>query len=344
MKLKKPKSLKPGDCIALVAPSASLSVHFPHRVELGVAALERMGFKVKIMPSVTQSWEGQGGTPAQRAAELHEVFLDPSIHGILAVIGGLTANSVAPLLDYELIAKHPKVFCGYSDIGVFHFALRKFSKFVTFYGPCLMTDFAEFPHPHPYTVEMFKAATMSPTPLGAISPSDTWTDEFLNWGDKSDLTRPRVLYPNTDGHTWIKGGAAIGRLEGGCIYTAHQLRGTPYEPDYDGTILVLETPEGMGAGQGFPLAFIESQLVDLANSGIFSKISGLVFGRGMGYSTDQRERLKELISRTTEKYSFPVLYNANIGHATPIMTLPLGVEASLDSTSNTFAVLEAGVS
>jgi len=343
MTLRKPKALKSGDRVAVVAPSAGISAIFPHRLERGIAALERMGLQVIKGASVGRFWEGQGGTPQERADELNDLFADPSVKGIVCAIGGLTANSVAPLLDYEVISKNPKVFCGYSDIGVLHFAIRKYARIVTFYGPCVLTEFAEYPEMHSYTEQMFKAATMSPVPLNDIAPSESWTDEFLNWGDKSDLTRPRTLIPNTDGHTWLRRGTCEGRLEGGCVYTVHQMRGTSYELDYTDSILVLETPEGSGPGEGFPLSFIESQLTDLFNSGVFAKIRGLVCGRPMGYSPEQRERFNELVSRVTQLYSFPVLMNVNIGHAAPIMTLPLGVRARLDANTNTFATLESGV-
>jgi muramoyltetrapeptide carboxypeptidase LdcA involved in peptidoglycan recycling len=343
MTLRKPKALNIGDRIAVVAPSAGISAIFPHRLERGIAALEKIGFQVVRTASVSRFWEGQGGTPKERADELHEVFADTSIQGIVCAIGGLTANSVVPLLDYDLIAKNPKVFCGYSDIGVLHFAIRNLSRLVTFYGPCILTEFAEYPEMHPYTEEMFKAATMSTAPLKRIPRSDSWTDEFLNWGDKSDLSRPRILTANTDGHMWLRKGRCEGRLEGGCVYTVHQMRGTPYQSDYTDSILVLETPEGMAPNEGFPLSFVESQLVDLSNSGVFAKIRGLVFGRPMGYSVEQRARLTELVSRVAEPYSFPILMNVNIGHAAPIMTVPLGVRARLDSAENAFEILESGV-
>jgi muramoyltetrapeptide carboxypeptidase LdcA involved in peptidoglycan recycling len=42
-------------------------------------------------------------------------------------------------LDFELIAEHPKAFCGYSDITALHVALRQRAGLATLYGPHLMT-------------------------------------------------------------------------------------------------------------------------------------------------------------------------------------------------------------
>ena len=43
------------------------------------------------------------------------------------------------LRGVELIAEHPKAFCGYSDITALHVALRQRAGLATFYGPHLMT-------------------------------------------------------------------------------------------------------------------------------------------------------------------------------------------------------------
>ena len=56
------------------------------------------------------------GTPHERVADLHDAFSDPQVRAVLCTIGGLHSAQLLPLLDFELIAANPKVFCGYSDI------------------------------------------------------------------------------------------------------------------------------------------------------------------------------------------------------------------------------------
>ena len=53
---------------------------------------------------------------ASRVADLHDAFADPDVRGILTVIGGFNSDELLPYLDWDLIARNPKIFCGYSDI------------------------------------------------------------------------------------------------------------------------------------------------------------------------------------------------------------------------------------
>jgi muramoyltetrapeptide carboxypeptidase LdcA involved in peptidoglycan recycling len=63
--------------------------------------------------------------PAARAADLMEVLKDPAIHGIISTIGGDDSIRMLPYLDYSVIRQNPKVFLGYSDSTITHFAFLK---------------------------------------------------------------------------------------------------------------------------------------------------------------------------------------------------------------------------
>lgn len=341
--LQKPKRLTKGDKIAIVAPSSCAPVLCPHRVEAGVAALKKLGFSVELYPTISKSYHGSAGTPQERAADLHRAFADPSVRAILAATGGISLNEVLPLLDYDLIKKNPKIFCGYSDNTLLHFALATQANLISFYGPGLMTQFGEYPAPLPYTVESFMSA-LTGKQQEAILPSAEWTDEILNWFDKLDLTRPRTLYPNTDGHLWLRDGYCKTPIIAGCLHSLLQLSGTKYAPDYNGKILVLDFSESVeNFAKGFPLGYVASQLATLALAGVLSQISALVLGRPFGYDADERNEFIEIINRQTRGYSFPILANVNIGHADPIITLPMNVLCEIDSSRNIFHLLGQGV-
>jgi muramoyltetrapeptide carboxypeptidase LdcA involved in peptidoglycan recycling len=47
-----------------------------------------------------------------------------------------------PFLDYSVIRENPKVFLGYSDSTVTHFAFLK-AGVISFYGPSIMAGFDE---------------------------------------------------------------------------------------------------------------------------------------------------------------------------------------------------------
>jgi len=245
-------------------------------------------------------------------------------------------------LDYDLIARNPKVFCGYSDITSLHYAIAKIAKLITFYGPMAMTQFGEHPAPIQYTIDYFKKALMSTEPIGNVHPSMEWTDEVLDWGQKKDLERPRQLVPH-EGYIWVKEGKGSGNIVGGCLYSVLQMKGTTWDLPYENTVLCLEVPEGQSFNTGTPLAYVDSQLMDLRNAGIFDGIQGLVVGKPFKYSEQEQHKFIDIIKKHTQDYNFPVLANVNISHTDPIITLPLGVKVTLDSYKNIFSIDETGV-
>lgn len=339
----KPQMLKQGDTIGLVSPSSPLAAMLPYRVEKGIETLKSMGFNVVVADNALNRRDHAAGTPEERAADLHAMFANPEIKAIICFIGGFHSNQVLKHLDFELIRKHPKIFMGFSDISVLHLALNTQADLVTFYGPAVLTQFAEAFGIYPYTVNSFKQVVMSPEPVGQILPSSEWTDELLNWFTKADLERPRNMKPNS-GYKWLKAGTCTGEITGGCITSILHLRGTKYWPDCKGKIFFWELPESSAdITKGEPPARIDAHLTDLELSGVFEQCAGMLIGRPKSYTDEQVKQLEEIIKERTEGYNFPILFNIDIGHTDPIMTLPIGVKARLDSQSNTFEILESAV-
>lgn len=95
---------------------------------------------------------------------------------------------------------------GYSDMTVLLLAIYKKCNFPTFYGPSVLNQFADLYFPD-YTKNFFEKAVMSSNPIGKIYPSESWTDEFLDWFEKKDLERERNFVINL-GWEWLKEGKA----------------------------------------------------------------------------------------------------------------------------------------
>jgi muramoyltetrapeptide carboxypeptidase LdcA involved in peptidoglycan recycling len=292
---------------------------------------------------VSKRYYGSAGTPEERALDIHSAFANPKVSAIIATIGGLSLNEVLPLLDYDLIRANPKIFCGYSDNTLLHCALLTQAGLVSFYGPGVANQFGEYPTPHEYTVRHFLAATGSEVPLGHITASETWTEELLEWADKSDLSRPRILKANTDGHLCLHSGVGKGTAIIGCLPSLLQVFGTKYCPGFKGAILFIETPEGQDYTKGEPLSSIESNLANLRLCGVFDEIAGLVVGRAFGYSGQAQDEFFAAVQRQTRGYSFPVLANVNFGHCDPMLTLPIGLDVSIDADKGELIFAESGV-
>lgn len=339
----KPHHLKKGDTIGLISPAAPLAGLVPHRTEQGVRMLEGLGFKVKLGPNAMKITGYTAGTAEERASDINNFFADPGVKGIISFIGGNHSNQILEYLDFDIIKSNPKVFIGYSDITVLHLALNSMTGITTFYGPAVLTQFAENPKIMEYTKKYFMAAVAQKNPIGAIEPSEEWTDEALNWFTKEDVERPRQLKPNP-GWRWLKSGTAQGKLLGGCLASMMHLRGTKYWPNFEKTILFWEISEGEADfSLGENVSTIDTHLTDLDLSGTLASIKGMIIGRPYGYNADQEQKLVEKILERTKKYSFPILYGVDVGHTDPMITLPIGVEVTVSSDRNLFEVLESGV-
>jgi muramoyltetrapeptide carboxypeptidase LdcA involved in peptidoglycan recycling len=277
-------------------------------------------------------------SPANRASDLHELFLNPEAGAILAAIGGDHACHLLPLLDFGLIREHPKIFCGYSDITVLNIAFYVQSGLVTFNGPALLVEFAEFPEMDEYSRENWLNLVVRPEPAGQILPSAWWTEEMLEWGSQKDLTRPRIRQPS-QGWTWLKDGTAEGVLIGGCIESLEHLRGTRFWPDWEEAIFFFETSEEKPSP-----ARVDSILMDYENMGVFERLGGMLVGRPMYYNGAEKQELRQVLLERTAKYDFPILSDMDFGHTTPMLTLPIGVRARIDTPARRFEILEAAVS
>jgi muramoyltetrapeptide carboxypeptidase len=333
----KPERLWPGDAVGIVSPSWYGGEVFAHRIERGVEKLRALGFRVKIAPHALNASGYVSDTPENRAADLHAMFTDPDVHMVMATIGGDHANHLLPLLDWELIRANPKIFMGFSDITVLNVAISTMTGLVTFNGPSLMTDWAEFPDMPDYAERYVRRALTMAEPIGEIEPSPWWTDEFLDWSTQTDLIRPREQRPS-EGWRWLRGGQTEGVLVGGCLESLEHLRGTRYWPDWDGKILFLETSEETPSP-----ARVDAMLMDYENMGVFAQIRGLLFARPYGYDDEQRAELHDILRERTRNFTFPVVANMDFGHTTPIFTLPIGVRATIDADAQRFTIIEAAV-
>lgn len=342
-KLLKPQHLQKGDTIGIISSSAPLAGLAPHRVAKGIKMIKALGFKVKIGKHALKITGYTAGSPKERAADIHDFFGDKNIKAIFSFIGGNHSNQILKYLDFNFIRKNPKIFLGYSDATVLHLALYTHANLTSFYGPAVLTQFAENPRIFPYTQQYLEKALMTTEPIGKVIPSSEWTDEILDWLKKEDLKRPRKLKKNK-GWRWLKKGKAKAPILGGCITSMMHLRGTKYWPNFSDTILFWELSESdKDLSKGESLENIDSYLTDLELSGVFCKIKGMIIGRPFGYSEKQEKELIEIINKRTKDYNFPILFGADIGHTDPIITIPLGINTEIDSSKNSFRFLERGV-
>jgi len=340
----RPPALTPGDRLAAVSLSWGGPGAFPERYEAGKLQLqEEFGVEVVAMPHALDPPAEVAAHPELRVDDLHRALGDPSVAGIVSTIGGDDSIRLLPLLDLDLIRSHPKVFLGFSDATVTQMAFLR-AGVVSFYGPSLMTGFAENGGMHRYARDGVRGMLFSPgSPTPWPENDDGWTVEYLDWSDPANQSRTRTLVPS-DGWRWLGGEAAEGPLVVGCLEVLDWLRGTEWFPDLEGAILALETSE-----EGPPPAIVTRFLRSLAASGHLPRLAGVLFGRPGGAQVPVEEHfaydeaLVGVIRDEAGLTSVPVVTGMDFGHTDPVWTLPQGVHVRVDPSDRRVRFLEAGV-
>ena len=134
-----PPKLRRGDHVRVIAPSRSVAVIPDAQHAIATQRLAELGLTVSFGRRASECDEFGSSPVASRVADLHEAFEDPAVHGILTIIGGFNTNQMLRCVDFGLIARHPKVLCGYSDITALQNAILAQANVVTYSGPHFAT-------------------------------------------------------------------------------------------------------------------------------------------------------------------------------------------------------------
>lgn len=303
----KPAPLKPHARLALVAPSSP--IYEAENRQAAIALLEEMGFSVQVYESVSAQRGYLSGSDHIRVRDLMDAFADPEIDGVICLRGGYGAARLLPLIDFEVIRQHPKVFVGFSDITALHLSIYAHTGLVTYHGPM--------------------PGAQSLTGLRDPRSRRMWLDTL--GGDP-----PREMYnPGGDPFCSFSGkGTAEGILVGGNLSVLCSLLATPYLPDFTDKLLLLEDV-------GERPYRIDRMINQLRTSGIFDSIAGLVLGDFTQCEEEASPRTLALeeIFRELLPPELPVLWNVHAGHGRDKMTLPLGEPYRLDADKATLTRL-----
>lgn len=303
----KPKPLKPGDKIALIAPSSPTTEEI---VKLSVKSMENLGLKVVVGQSCKSQYGYLSGNDEIRARDINYMFADKSIAGIFAIRGGYGSVRLLDKLDYKMIKKNPKIFSGYSDVTAIHNMLNQKCNFITFHAPMPATEICK--GLDAYTLEYFKNNIFKSEPLGILKNIETVKMETLCEG------------------------IANGRLTGGNLSLICSTIGTEYEIDTKGKILFLEDVDEY-------LYKIDRMILQLKQSNKFKEANGIILGSWNDCVAPKGKEsltLKEIFEELIVPENKPIIYDICCGHSLPTMTLPLGAKVKMNANRQEIRVLE----
>src|SRR2546421_8467121 len=303
----KPPALQHGDTVGIVAPASNIQRDL---LNAGCDMLRRLGYKPFCLESIFDQDLYFAGSAERRAREVEEMFVRDGVRAILCARGGYGSNYLLGQLNLEKIARHPKIFVGYSDNTTLLTHFADSTGLLTFHGPMITKDFA-----HADGVDL------------------------ISW--EAALTgRSEWAVPSDSGMKPLVEGSVEGVLYGGCLSMLAASLGTPYEIRTAGTILFLEDV----ATKPFQ---IDRMLMQLKLAGKFENVCAIIFGemtdcvqqkKGQGYT------LEEVVLRVVGDLGIPVAFGLRSGHVSRRnVTLPIGVRAELvvSSREARLTILEA---
>lgn len=327
-----PKPLRPGDLIAVTAPSSGVERGAIPRLELVLRHIRTLGYRVVEGPSVRRQHKDVSGPRHERARELWGFLNDPDVAAVLPPWGGELASELLERIDFgALRSVQPKWLLGYSDISTLQLPLTLLSGWATAHGPNLM-DLAPTQTDPLTTGALAVLGSDFRAPVVQRSSAmfqKKWVDFAVQPDAPLQLTE-RTEWKRLDGST-----ASVtlrGQLIGGCLDTIAWLAGSKYGdvPSFveragiRGAILFLENVEMAPPG-------LVRALLSLCRHGWFDGLAGLLVGRNAGPEPESDTRLGyvEALHSVLGDLGLPVLYDVDIGHRPPQCTLINGAFAEV---------------
>lgn len=310
--LVKANVLKPGDTIGIITPAGALTDD--GSIETTKEALAYLGFRVKEGKYIRARYGNLAGTDQQRLADLHDMFADQEVDGILCIRGGNGASRLLPHIDYNLIRKHPKVLLGYSDITALILAFYAKAGLVSFHGVVGSSTWST------YVVQLFKEQFFDNKLMTYTNPPKA-ENQVVQYKDRIQTITPGIVE---------------GTILGGNMTLLTGLCGTPYLPNFKDAILFVEEIEEKSDR-------MDRMFCQLMNAGILAQIKGFIFGKctdcgpsgGYGSLT-----LAQMLHDYIKPLGIPAYSGAMIGHISDQFLIPVGVRIRMDASLGKIEYLE----
>jgi len=318
-----PAPLRPGDRIAITAPSSGVAGPALQRLDLVIAHLRSRGYDVVEGRCLRDDHKDMSAPREERAKELMQFLLDPRIAAVIPPWGGIRATELLELVDFDALrATAPKWFVGYSDLSTLHLPLLLRGGWATAHGPNLM-DLVPSQR-DPLTAGVFDILASDGTqPIrqhASTRHQPEWSDFASATGEAFALTEP-TRWKRLDGS--MDDIAFRGRLVGGCIDTIGWLAGSVYADvrayiraaGSTGVVVYLENAE-------LPPSAVLRALLSMRRHGWFDAVAGVLIGRTVraDESPDALSYDDALVAALGD-LDCPVLLDVDIGHLPPQMTL-----------------------
>lgn len=297
-KLIKPKNLKIGDTISIIAPSGVLKDYDEYMYK-SISLMESWGLNVVLGSNIYDSYGHFSSSDANRQKDFQNAIDDNKIKAIWCARGGYGAMRIIDKINYDNLLKHPKWVIGYSDITAIHNDI------------------------HNLGVESLH---------GVMSKSL----EDISVDDESIKKLKDIIFGKGELHYVIESnkynitGEASGKLVGGNLTLLQSLLESKSSIDTTNKIVFIEEV-------GEYLYHIDRMLHSLKRADYFSKCSGLIVGDFTDIRKNETKfgkNLYEIINEIVKEYNFPVIYGFPAGHGQKNLPLIFGRNVEISVSKN----------
>lgn len=296
--------LKAGARVALVAPAGPLKL--PADLDRALANCRTLDWEPIVGANARSRHAYFAGADQERLADLNAALCDDTVDAVWCLRGGYGAMRLLEGVDYAALRRRPKALIGYSDITALHCAIAVRAGLTSVHGPTARAALT------PFSRQSLQAAAAG------------------NGQPCGDAPAARTLV----------GGRARGHLVGGNLALLSALHGTPFQPSYDGAILVLEDVNEA------PYR-VERMLLQLRLSGALQRCAGLAFGSftNTGETNDKSlggtRAMNDVLEEAAVQAGVPAISGIPLGHIDDQWSVPLGAAAELDADARRLTVLWA---
>lgn len=322
---RQPPAWRDGMSIGILSAASGSAYRLPvrsRRAQARIAACLRGA----ILPAdpAEEPFGYRAMAPEKVADLLHDMFSHPDVGLVISTIGGFNSNAVLRFLDWDLLRNHPTHICGYSDTSALLLAIHARTGQVVLHGPALLPQWGDPNGPFPESISSLTHGLQGGSQQWTLRYPGYWVDPRLDWSEGQDALsfhdKPKQDAP------WrvLRAGVGSGRLIGGNIETINMLVGTPFQPCFDDAIVFLEAT---GAEAFLPR--FHRAMTHLRDADIFARARGLIIGRSPDMQSLDGFSLENVIAEVLGDIALPVVVDVDIGHTEPLVTMPIGLRATL---------------
>ena len=265
----------------------SSSAVSPELLADGISCWEKKGYAVRLSSHLYAQQRFAAGSDEERIEDLHGFFADNDVDIIIEARGGYGSARLLRKIDYDLIVQHKKPLIGLSDTTALQMALLAKAGLISFSGYVMKPRFGR-----------------------AIMP---YTEQSLL--DCLAGREQNIAGLETD----YCGKPVEGQLIGGCLSLVVSVIGTPFFPNPDGAVLILEDV----SEEPYVL---DRMLTQLENANVFDRVAAVVFGVFSNCKAKDPEdgTVEDVLNEWKKRVKVPVFTGFPYGHQAGSVVWPIG--------------------